>query len=434
MNNHRRTWLGVTVGLALAVAAVAVVAAVLLFDRDTSSSAPAANAVQPVQVEATKVVQTSLHPSLDLVGQIAAIPEHTAVVSSQAGGWISSVDVVEGQAVHAGDTLLTLDSRRADSNLLRAKAVLAQAQATLAKLQQGYLPEEITAAEQACKLAKANVDSLQTEVSALDDLLKRDEISRVQYETKQKELEAAQATLASAVANLKLRQRGTRPEAIAEAQAQVDVAAADVQASQLAVDWCTICSPIDGVVVQLAARRGQFFDQAIPLATITDLSEVFAQLRIPSDAVAKVEVGAPVDVLVPAFPDDVFHGAVSRRSGEADPLSGDLNMFVTLKNPDRRLRPGFSCRAQVWLPPINDALVVPVSAIADHDGRTVVTAVRDGKANEVAVTTGAQADGLVQLLGGLAVGDVVATKGGYGLPNGYPVAAVLHNGDSTGSD
>jgi HlyD family secretion protein len=420
-----KTWM-LLIGALLLVSLALGAASMLLpgMRRGTSADPPPAEAVRPVEVEAVKVERTTLHPSLDLVGQIVAMPERTAVVSSQSGGWVSSVDVVEGQKVHAGDILVMLDSRRAESDLLRAKAVLSQMQATLAKLKQGPLPEEIDAARHAREVAQANVDSLRTEVSALEKLLQRNEISRVQYETKQKALEAAQASLASADANLKLLENGTRPEMIAEAQAQVDVAAADVHAAQLAVDWCTIRSPINGVVVQLSARQGQFFDQAAPLATINDLSEVFAQVRIPSDAVASLRVGSPVEVRVAAFPGEVFPGKVSRRSGEADSLSGDLSMYVTVKNPDDRLTPGFSCHARVWLPPVADALAVPVSAIADHDGRTVVTAIRDGKAEETAVTVGTQADGLVQVLSGLAPGDLVATKGGYGLPNGYPVETV----------
>ena len=73
---------------------------------------------------------------------------------------------------------------------------------------------------------------------------------------------------------------------IAEVQAQVDIASADVKAAELAVDWCTIRSPIDGVVVQLSARQGQFIDRAVTLATVTDLSEMFAKFQIPSDVLA----------------------------------------------------------------------------------------------------------------------------------------------------
>ncbi len=387
-------------------------------------NSPTGDAVKPVQVEAATVEQITLHPSLDLVGQIAAIPERTAVVSSQAGGWVNRVAVVEGQEVRTGDTLLTLDSRLAESDLSRVQAALAEKQAALARLKQGNLPEEIDAARRERDGAQATVEGLQSELSALQDLVDRKEISQVQYQSKQKALETAQAALAAAQARMLLMEHGTRPKAIAEAQAQVDAAKADMKAAELAVAWCTIRSPIDGVVVQLAARRGQYFDRAAVLATIIDLSKLFAQLRIPSDALEGVKIGTTVDVRVAAFPKDVYQGQVERLSGEADALSGDITVYVGVVNPNSRLRPGLGCSAHVWLTEIKGALAVPVKAVADHDGTPVVTLIRDGKAAEAPVVLGSEAEGLVQIISGLAAGDLVATKGGYGLPEGYPVEVI----------
>ncbi|HEX3601937.1 MAG TPA: biotin/lipoyl-binding protein, partial [Lacipirellulaceae bacterium] len=124
-------------------------------------------------MEAVKAEVSTLHPSLELVGQIIAIPEHTAVVSSQSGGWVASVVVVEEQSVHAGDVLVTLDMRLANSDLLRAKATLSEKKAALAKLQRGNLPEEIDASREARENAKANLESIRTEFSALEELFRR---------------------------------------------------------------------------------------------------------------------------------------------------------------------------------------------------------------------------------------------------------------------
>jgi multidrug efflux pump subunit AcrA (membrane-fusion protein) len=389
-----------------------------------SLDSPDHDAVRPVQVEAVRVLQTTLHPSLDLVGQIVAVPERTAVVSSQAGGWVDRVTAIEGQQVRAGETLLALDARLAGSDLRRAQATLAEKQAALARLKQGNLPEEIDTAREERDGARATVEGLESELSALQDLVARKEISQVQYVSKRKALETAQAALSGAEAKLHLMEHGPRPEAIAEAQAQVDAATADVKAAELAVEWCTIRSPIDGFVVQLDARRGQFLDRAAALAKIIDLSQLFAQLRIPSDSLAAVRKGTAVDVRVAAFPNDVFRGQVARLSGEADASSGDLTAYVSVDNADGRLRPGLSCTAHVWLTELKDALAVPVSAVADHSGTRVVTLIQDGKATEVPVTVGVAAEGLVQITNGLSAGDMVATKGGYGLPEGYPVEIV----------
>jgi HlyD family secretion protein len=425
MRNRWRT-VALAAGFALLCCAVFIA---LRFSHSTSAGSDESalgSSDHPVPVEVAKAELSPLQPSLELVGQVIAMPERTAVVSSQAGGWIDSVDVVEGQSVRAGNVLLKLDARLAKSNLLGAEAALAEKQATLAKLEKGYLPEEIDVARETRNGDEANVESLRTELAALQTLFQRQEISNVQIKTKQDALRAAEATLAAADANLKLMVHGTRPETITETQAQVKVSAASVKAAELAVDWCTIRSPLDGVVVQLSARLGQYVDRAVPLATVTDLSAVFVQLRIPGDALAKVGEGTPVDVYVEPYPDKTFAGKVARRSGEADSQTGDLNMFVTVPNPKNELRPGLSCRARVFLPAIPHALSVPTSAVADHDGASVVTVIRQGKAYETAVTVGAQADGRSQILSGLSPGDTVATKGGYGLPDAYQVEIVAN--------
>ncbi|HVT26735.1 MAG TPA: efflux RND transporter periplasmic adaptor subunit [Lacipirellulaceae bacterium] len=424
----RSRWRAIAVAVGFGGLCIAVVVSLkLVHSISAGSDESAAGSIdRPVGVEVAKAELAPLHPSLELVGQVIAMPERTAVVSSQAGGWIDAVDVVEGQSVQSGAVLVKLDARLAKSDLLRAEAALAEKQATLAKLKRGYLPEEIDATRETRNGDLANVESLRTELSALQKLFQRHEISNVQLNTKQDALRAAEATLAAADANLKLMEQGTRPEAIDEAKALVKVAAANVNAAQLAVDWCTIHSPIDGVVVQLSARLGQYVDRAVPLATVTDLSTVFVQLRIPSDALAKVREGTPVDVRVEAYSGKTFAGKVARRSGEADPQTGDLNMFVAVSNPKNDLRPGLSCRARVFLPAIPNALSVPTAAVADHNGAAVVTVIRNGKAYETTVTVGAQAEGRSQILSGLSPGDTVATKGGYGLPDGYPVEILRH--------
>ena len=67
--------------------------------------------------------------------------------------------------------------------------------------------------------------------------------------------------MASARERVKLLEAGTRPEMIAEAQGLLDAAKADLEQAKAHLEWCSITSPIDGVVVQLLARKGQFFDR-----------------------------------------------------------------------------------------------------------------------------------------------------------------------------
>jgi membrane fusion protein (multidrug efflux system) len=384
----------------------------------------AADAAAPVLVEVASVERATLRPTLDLVGTIVAVPEQTAMISPQLGGWVVKLDVREGDRVAAGQPLVHLDARTAHTDVLRARALVAEKEAALKRLKRGYLPQELEVARQDRDKAKATVAGLQAEVAALDVLRRRGELSQVQYDTKVKTLESAAAALASAEAHYKLLQEGTPSELIEEAQSLLDAARADLEHAELTLEWCTMTSPIDGVVVQLLAHQGQFFDRAVPLATVMDLSSVFVQLRIPSREFGKVHLGTQVDVQLMAIPGQEFHGSMARISGEADPLTGNVNMFARIENTEGKLRPGLACQARVWLPEIPEALSVPVAAIADHSGTPVVTLIRDGKAHETVVELGAETHDRVQVLQGLQAGDLVATAGGYGLPEDCPVRVV----------
>lgn len=377
--------------------------------------------LEPVTVQVAKAELITLRPELELVGTLTAIPERTAMVSSQLGGWVKKLAVVEGAPVKANQLLVQLDDRAARTDVDRALAIVAEKESALKRLKRGYLPQEIQTARKDRDKAQATVDGLQNELAALKELLARREISPVTYETKAKALAAAQAALASAEAHYKLFQEGTAQELIDEAQALLDVAKADLDRVRLAFEWCSIASPIDGIVVQLQARQGQFFDRAVPLATIVDMSELFVQLRIPTRSFDKVHVDTPVTVQVDALPGREFAGRVARISGQADSLTGNVVVYALVENKDLVLRPGLSCRARISLPEIPETLAVPVAAVSDNSGTAVVTAIRDDKAYETEVQTGTETSDFVQILSGLAPGDVVAIAGGYGLPAGCPV-------------
>lgn len=383
--------------------------------------------VRVVSIQAAPVRRVTLHPSLELVGVLIAIPERTSLITSQQGGWVEQVEVVDSQPVHQGDVLVRLDQRTARANLARAQAAVEEKQAALVRLKRGYLPQEIESARQERDRAQATMESLRVELTALQELLNRNELPLLQFETKQKAFKSAEAAFKSADERARLLEAGTRPELIQEAQAQLEAAQADREHADLAVQWCEIRSPRDGVVVQVQARQGQFVDRAIPLATVIDLSEVFVQLRIPGEDLAKIHQGTRVDLELPSYPKRTFQGAVWRLSSEADPLTGNVDAFAMMKNDAGILRPGLGCHARVQLPEIPEALVVPAEAISDHSGQAVVTVIRQGKAYEVHVTIGARTRELAQILEGLAAGDVVATVGGYGLPEGTPVQLAGHS-------
>jgi multidrug efflux pump subunit AcrA (membrane-fusion protein) len=379
----------------------------------------------PVPVRAVKAARVSLRPSVELVGTLVTLPEHTTTVSPQVGGWVQKVSVVEGATVRAGDELVLLDSRLVEVEAAKAAAQVAEREAIVARLKRGYLPQEVEIARHEADKCKEQVDSARAELGALKPLREKNEVPEVQYQRVESSLRVAAAGQAAAEAKLKLLLLGTPREEIAEAVARLAMAKAELATAKLNLELCRITSPIAGTVTQLSVRQGMFAERSAPLLTIADLSRMFMQVRIPSLQRGKTSKGAPVEVRLTSRSEEVFHGTVARISGQADPATGDVDAFVEIPNDKERvLCPGLACRARLWLPPITGVLAVPVAAVADRAGTPVVSRVRDGRAREVEVAVGIRTAEQVQITRGLSPGDWVITEGGYSLPEDCPVRVI----------
>jgi HlyD family secretion protein len=376
---------------------------------------------QPVPVTATEAKVETLRPAAELVGVLAAAPERTAYVAAQVSGQVARVAVLEGQSVRAGEPLIVLDDRTAVAERDQAKANVAEAEASLALLQRGPLPQEIESARQDEQTAAAAEEGLKAKLKALEPLRAKGEISPVQFEQAQTALKAASAARAGAEAKLNLVQSGSRAESVAEGKARAEAAKAALSAKELAVTLCVLTSPIDGVVTTLDARQGMSVQPSDRLATVMDLSTMYAQFRVPVNLVAKAAEGAAVRVSFEAAGLPEQQGTPLRVGKVADPQTGDVEAFASLPNAEGMLKPGLGCRVELGLPEVANAVVLPASAVADHDGTPVVTLIRDGKAFETAVEVGARTADSVQIVKGVAAGDRVALEGGYGLPEGCPV-------------
>ncbi len=380
-----------------------------------------AEPLRPVEIETAVAITEDLQPTVELVGSLMAQPEKTVELSSQVSGIVQKVLVREGQEVAADAELVKLDDRAAQSALDKARAACDEAAANLGLLKRGPLPAEVEEARQELKKATQAAASLKAKYAALKPLKDEKEISDIKYEEARTDLEGAEADRETAAAKLSVIQAGTRPENIAQAEAHLRAAQADVGAQELAAALCVIKSPISGVVMQLPVRQGMYLQPATTVATIMDLGVLFAKFKLPSAQLAQVAEGTPVVVKVLALGETAQDGTIVRIRHEADPQTADVEAFASVDNAAKLLRPNLACRILVTLPEAKNSLAIPSSAVSDKDGTPVVTLIREGKAHEVPVKPGIRTSDKTQIVEGLAPGDIVATKGGYGLPDGCPV-------------
>jgi len=113
------------------------------------------------------------------------------------------------------------------------------------------------------------------------------------------------------------------------------------------------------------------------LMTISDLAAIDAEVKVAEADVLRIRLGQPASVTLEAVPGETFTGRVAEIGASALPIAGsgaaarEFRVKVRLDNPDRRLRPGLTCDAEILTAEKQNVLVVPLQAVvmrADKGG------------------------------------------------------------------
>jgi RND family efflux transporter MFP subunit len=299
--------------------------------------------------------------------------EREATVRAEVGGSILQVAVEEGQAVRAGDLVARIEARALED-------VYSSAQSS------------VRSAEQALKVAEREADRTAT-------LVKGGALAERDLDMARNAVSAAQAQLADAVARL------------ASAQKQFGDT--------------VIRAPITGVVSRRPVNRGDVVTPGTEVATIIDPSSMRLEAGVPSDALASLRVGAPVEFRVRGYGEQRFTGRIQRISPAADPVTRQVTIFVGIPNTGGRLVAGLFAEGRVTTE-TRQVLVVPSTAVETTDVRPWVLRVRDGKAERVSVELGVRDERSerVELVSGVSEGDVLLTGAAHAVTPGTPVQIV----------
>ncbi len=199
---------------------------------------------------------------------------------------------------------------------------------------------------------------------------------------------------------------------------------ADTDLARMKVRKSEIRAPFDGVVTRRWIKRGQFMASNAVAFEIADFSELTTRLDIPEADAAALKVGQQVSIEVDALPGQAFAGRIERIAPVVDQSSGTIAVTVTADNSSKRLLPGLFCRLDIAYDRIADATLLPKSALLGGDDDSTVFVVKDGKAKRASVKLGRENGDVVQVLDGIAVGDMVVTAGQSGLSDGADVEIV----------
>ncbi|MGQ3486289.1 efflux RND transporter periplasmic adaptor subunit [Roseovarius pacificus] len=242
----------------------------------------------------------------------------------------------------------------------------------------------------------------------------------------------ARADLAEAEARLKersqaldrirqLRRTNAAAEAtLEEAEARRAEALAQLDRAARRLEERTITAPFAGIVGLSNVDTGARVDQSTLITKLDDLDEIEIEFALPETLFAQVSMGQAVTATSAAFPGEQFQGQIEAKDSRIDPVSRSFRTRAILPNPEGTLPAGMFMSLELILSEA-ERVVVPEEALVFQAAETYVFVVKDGTARRVPLETGQRRDGMVAVLAGLEVGDLVVIRGLQTLRDGSPV-------------
>jgi multidrug efflux system membrane fusion protein len=315
-----------------------------------------------VPVTVATAATKNLPQQIRVVGNVQ--PLSTVSVRAQVTGQLTRVWFREGDEVRRGQELFTIDPRP-------FQAAMQQAQANLAR-------------------DEAQLRNAESERTRYAELVKKDYVTREEYD-----------------------------KIVAGAEAARAVAAADraaIDNARLQLSYCEIRSPLDGRTGSLQVHQGNLVraNDTTPLVVINQVQPVYVQFSVPESQLGVLRArgnGIPVTAVAQGS-NAVAQGRLTFVDNSVDQQTGTITVKATFPNTDRALWPGQFVNVAVTVSERANAVVVPAQAVQNGQRGQYVYVVTNGDGVEMRpVTVADQVEQQAIIAKGIAAGETVVTDG-----------------------
>jgi multidrug efflux system membrane fusion protein len=336
----------------------------------SQSAASARPPRQALRVRVAPVVVQDVVHQIKALGSLEA--QDLVQVTAQVEGVATDVRFREGDRVGPATVLLRIDPDRHRVEAERARALKDQAQA---------------------ELGRAQADLQRRESLAASQLLSTEELARSRGEN-------------------------------ARLFAGVEVAKAAYELALQDHRRAEVRPPITGVINTRTVDTGQFVRTGTVLATIVDVSRLRLRFKVSEGESLRAREGGRVSFGVAPLGPREFGARIYHVGRIADPATRQVEVLAWV-DPENELKPGFFAEVTLAGEKKQDALVVPESAIQASERGFVTYVVTEKTAHVRPVSLGLRTgSGVVEILSGLAAGEVVVSEGSDRLADGMAVEPV----------
>lgn len=371
--------------LVAAVAALSLATAACGGSAATPEAAQSAAEPAAVDIAAVKATAGTIESTLELSGNLA--PRARVGLKPRVPGALERILVDIGMPVREGQPVATIDRREIDA---QADAMAASVNVTKAGLES----------------VEATLANAELELERSRNLFEKGALPR-------QRLDAAETAHKAAVA-----QRALAHASLAQADAALR-RAREVQRDT------TIVSPVAGHVVERNYDAGAMPGDD-PVVVVADMRVLKLEAGVSELEAGRLRVGMPAEVVVQARPGERHRGELAAIAPEVNERNRHFRIEIRVPNADAMLMSGMYATARIVTASASDGVIVPREAVTTRAGNRVVLKVQGDTVTAVPVTEGLTDGQRVQIVSGLAAGDVVVADARRQLADGARVRATVN--------
>jgi RND family efflux transporter MFP subunit len=384
-------------------------------------------------------------------------PYEETPVYAKVAGYVRNVNVdmgdrirgprfdAQGKETSPGQILLQVFIPELEDDVRQTAAAVAQAEAAVGQARAGIEVAEAALVraqsialqtEAAVKRTEADFSKWDSEYKRIVELTAKGALTEKLADETRDQLASAGASREEARAKQK-----TAEAAIAESRANLSKAHADLLAAQAHVEvtqadharaitmaqYGIVHAPFDGVVTRRNVHTGhmvQAGSQGDPLLILMRTDILRIQVDVPEADAARIKIGAPVNVRLPALAGEIIAAAISRTADSLDMNTRTLRVEADVPNQTNRLHPGLYGYAAIAVAEHPNALVLPTTAVLADKGQDFCLCVEGERLARRPVVVGLRLKSEVEIASGLQGDETVVRMNSPILAPGQPVEAV----------
>lgn len=337
-------------------------------------------------------------------------------IGTQILGIVAKVNVIEGQAVKAGDVLILLEEGELRANVELARAGVLQAEDKLTQVAEFNLPN----AKQAIDQAKANQINAQNLFERARLLSLHGNATAVQLDEARRAMDVAASQVRIAELQLAAASPGGADVKLAEAaRAQ---AQASLKIAEAKLGYIEIHAPANGIVITRNIEPGTVAPLSKALLVISPTAETRLVIQIDERNLGLIATGQPALASSDAYAQQRFKAVLVFINPAVDPARGSVEVKLAVPEPPPYLREDMTVSVDIEVARRPDVLVLPTNAVRDSLSATPwVLAVAENKIIRKSVKVGARGATYIEIIDGLVEGERVVPAMDIGTKAGQRV-------------